>query len=79
MFFFFQAKTIFNVKKLDPNITWSQGLTGLHIAARGGYIELVKFLLEAGADVNIKGTYIQISSFYIAVITCKKKNKTKSY
>ena len=27
-------------------------------------MDLVKFLLEAGADVNIKGTYIQIN-FYI--------------
>lgn len=49
-----EARTIFNVKKLDPNITWTQGETGLHLAARNGYLEFVKFLIETGADVNIK-------------------------
>ena len=47
---------IFDVKKVDPNV-WlgHQGETALHIAARNGYVDFVKFLLEAGAHVNQKG------------------------
>lgn len=49
---------IYDAKKLDPNVvtTVSIGETGLHLAARAGYLEFVKFLLEAGANVNKKGT-----------------------
>lgn len=49
---------IYDAKKLDPNVvtTVSIGETGLHLAARAGYLEFVKFLLEAGANVNQKGT-----------------------
>ena len=39
---------------MDPNVA-ELGETGLHHAARAGFLELVKFLLEIGADVNRKG------------------------
>ena len=58
---FYQAKAIFDAKKLDPNVTGSQGETGLHHAARGGYLEFVTFLLEAGADINIKGNLVVVA------------------
>lgn len=35
----------------DPHI---DGVTGLHVAAQGGYLEMVNLLIEAGTDVNIK-------------------------
>ena len=49
---------IYDAKKLDPDVvtTVSIGETGLHLAARAGYLEFVTFLLEAGANVNKKGT-----------------------
>lgn len=40
---------------MDPNVAEQQGETGLHLAAMAGSLELVKFLLEIGADVNKKG------------------------
>ncbi|XP_073259525.1 uncharacterized protein [Porites lutea] len=51
-----EAKMIYDAKKLDPDVvtTVSIGETGLHLAARAGYLEFVKFLLEAGANVNKK-------------------------
>lgn len=51
----YQARTIFDAKNLNPNVTGSQGGTALHHAARGGYMACVTFLLDAGADVNVKG------------------------
>lgn len=51
----YQAKTIFDAKNLNPNVTGSQGGTALHHAARGGYMACVTFLLDGGADVNVKG------------------------
>ena len=47
---------IFEVKKLDPNV-WlgHQGETALHTAAKNGYADFTKFLLESGANVNQKG------------------------
>ena len=50
---------------MDPNVVEQQGETGLHLAARDGYLELVKFLLEIGADVNRKGIYDQTKGWNI--------------
>ena len=50
---------------MDPNVAEHQGETGLHHAARAGFLELVKFLLEIGADVNRKGIYDQTKGWNI--------------
>ena len=49
---------IYDAKKLDPDVVTTApiGETGLHLAGRAGYLKFVKFLLEAGANVNKKGT-----------------------
>jgi ankyrin repeat protein len=39
------------VQEDDPHV---DGVTALHVAAQGGYVEMVKLLLEAGADVAHK-------------------------
>ena len=62
---FAQAKRIFDVEKVDPNVAEERGETGLHHAARAGFLELVKFLLEIGADVNRKGIYDQTKGWNI--------------
>ena len=50
---------------MDPNVAEHQGETGLHLAAKAGSLELVKFLLEIGADVNRKGIYDQTKGWNI--------------
>jgi len=47
------------VKKLlhggvDPNTRGPRGATCLHVAAYLGHVEVVRLLLEAGADVNVR-------------------------
>ena len=61
---FYQAKIIYDVKKPNPNVTGSQGETALHLAARGGNLDFVTFLLEAGADVHIKGIILYVWQSY---------------
>jgi len=39
---------------VDPNVKDSNGRTPLHHAARGGYIDIISFLLEMKADPNVK-------------------------
>ncbi len=38
----------------DPNIAGEHGTTPLHCASRLGYIEVVRLLLNAGADVSAR-------------------------
>ena len=49
-------------KKIDPNTVASgKGESALHVAARSGQVDCIKFLLEEGADVNKKGENIALS------------------
>ena len=40
-----------------------QGQTALHLAARAGYLDFVKFLLDVGAYVNQKGTINKLMKY----------------
>lgn len=43
-------------KNADPNgYTFSDGDQALHVTAGRGYVEVVRLLLEAGADINVRG------------------------
>lgn len=57
-----EAKVIFEVKKIDPNV-WlgHQGETALHTAAKNGYLDFVKYLIEAGANVNQKDGRLKVA------------------
>ena len=39
---------------IDPNLQDQAGWTALHWASYGGHLEVVKYLLEKGANVNFK-------------------------
>ena len=45
--------------KTDPdlNITWPDGLSGLHVAAQCGFLEVGKLLIENKANVNCSDHY----------------------
>ena len=36
------------------NIQSNDGWTALHLAAQGGYVEIIELLLDSGADLNIQ-------------------------
>lgn len=54
------AKVIFEVKRVDPNSCLGGRETALHISAKNGHLELCKFLLEVGANVNQKDGRLKI-------------------
>jgi len=45
----------FNPEEINPPVAFKGGLTALHHAARQGYVETVRALIEGGADVNNVG------------------------
>ena len=72
-----------NIKELKKNITEGSNIdslgeyasTPLHYACREGHIEIVKFLIENGADVNIKNHYSTIYPLFDAITgTNNQKN-----
>ena len=44
-------------KGLNVDAKSGNGRTVLHLAARGGNLEMVKYLVECGADINAKDKY----------------------
>ena len=43
------------------------GLTPLHIACRGGHLQGVKLLIEAGCDVEVESKYDHLKPLYLAI------------
>lgn len=42
---------------IDVNSTDDEGYSALHAAAENGYLDVVKFLVENGADIHYKSAY----------------------
>mgnify|MGYP006195855645 CR=1 FL=1 len=55
-------------EEINPPVAWKGGLTALLHAARQGYLEAVRALLDGGADVNRVGAGDETSPLLIAVI-----------
>ena len=41
----------------DPNLHDSDGYSALHAASENGHLDIVKLLIEHGADINYKSEY----------------------
>jgi len=48
----------------DPTIRNKAGFTALHIAAREGYKDMVKLLINKGVDPNIRDSYGYSAAFW---------------
>ena len=44
-------------KGVSPSHTTAEGVTGLHSAALGGHIEIIKYLLSKGVPINGEGFF----------------------
>jgi ankyrin repeat protein len=58
----------FNPEEINPPVAAKGGLTALHHAARQGYVESVRALIEGGADVNNVGGGEKASALLTAVM-----------
>jgi ankyrin repeat protein len=58
----------FNPEEINPPVTAKGGLTALHHAARQGYVEAIRALLDGGADVNNVGGGEGASALLTAII-----------
>ena len=52
----------------DPDQTWPDGMTGLHVSAQFGYLQMAAVLVGAGADINAIDLLGQTPLFH-AVVT----------
>ena len=48
-------------KGAEINIRANDGVSPLHVAASGGYIEIVRLLIDQGAEVDIKDMSVYTS------------------
>ena len=62
------AVELFLEAGMDPNAAGKDGKTALMVAARGGYMEIVKLLLDKGADVNAKDKKFEATSLIWAAV-----------
>ena len=61
----------------DPNQTWPDGMTGLHVAAQRGLLTMAQVLLDHKADINIRDISGYTPVFH-AVYTNNVENATLS-
>ncbi|ALU42819.1 ankyrin repeat domain-containing protein [Pseudoalteromonas rubra] len=54
-------------------------LSPLMIASRCGYVEMVKMLIKAGADINMKGAIVSINNTYIYDVTALSQAQKMEY
>ena len=59
----------------DDDDTSRQGRAALHIAATNGHLEMVKFLLAKGADVDVQDT--SIDSIYTPLLVAASKSNAE--
>lgn len=74
---FYNVKLFFDVMKIDVNIQDlnSPGISALHYSAIYNNIELTKFLLERGADVNIQDNDGVCTLHYACHLLCEEMIK----
>jgi ankyrin repeat protein len=58
----------FNPEEINPPVAFKGGLTALHHAARQGYVESVRALLDGGADINNVGGGEKASALLTAIM-----------
>ena len=59
----------------DDGTDNGEGTAALHIAAANGHVEMVKFLLAKGADVNVQD--VSIDSIYTPLLVAASKSNTE--
>jgi hypothetical protein len=67
----------FNISKRPATTRSSVIGTALHVAAKGGYVDRVRFLLDRGADRNMR--HPEIANGMTAAEWAKKFGKTETY
>ena len=55
---------------VDPNVKDNDGRTPLHRAAKRGHVDIVKLLLEHGANPNIQENKYGYTPLHVAVKNC---------
>ena len=63
------------LKSSDVNIEFNEGLTPLHVAVQGNYLELVKYLVKHGADVNSQVRFDSLKTVIKDVFTSLSNRK----
>ena len=63
------------------NYANSDGLTALHQASIDGNLQMIKYLVEKGADINVTGTFIfnRFQDENSQILLCKSQSKNYSF
>lgn len=66
------------LKSSDVNIEFNEGLTPLHVAVQGNYLELVKYLVKHGADVNSQVRFDSLKTVIKDIFTYLSNRKDRT-